>query len=349
MKHRAPAAFFLFCAAAVHAADCETEKYTRVQASPHVTVFQSAEGTPAIVNGNIVAITGRDATLIVDAGQFPTLARRAIAELQRSAKPVRYIVNTHWHGDHLLANAQFKEAYPEARIVAHSHTIAEAAKRYGPDYATKSKKSIPIISDQFRKRREESKSDEERLWIDRTLACVDFLLSELDHTRYVAPDMAVDEELRIDLGGLPVVIRHIGAGNTPGDLVVWVEEDRLVASGDLLVYPAPYAIGSNLGPWVGTLDNLQKMAAKIIVPGHGPVMRDHTYLADVRALIKSTRAQFDEMLAKGVSRADAPAKLDTRAFAGKYLDTPMKRQAFEQFFVKAAVQQAWPKAELPGN
>jgi glyoxylase-like metal-dependent hydrolase (beta-lactamase superfamily II) len=157
--------------------------------------------------------------------------------------------------------------------------------------------------------------------------------------------MAVDDELRIDLGGLPVVIRHIGAGNTPGDLVVWVEEDRLVASGDLLVHPAPYAIGSNLGPWVGTLDNLQKMSAKVIVPGHGPVMRDDTYLTDVRALIKSTRAQFDEMLAKGVAKADAAAKLDTRAFGDKYLDTPMKRQAFEQFFVKAAVQQAWPKAE----
>jgi glyoxylase-like metal-dependent hydrolase (beta-lactamase superfamily II) len=157
--------------------------------------------------------------------------------------------------------------------------------------------------------------------------------------------MTVDSELRLDLGDLPVVVRHIGAGNTPGDLVVWVEKDRLVASGDLLVHPAPYAIGSNLGPWVGTLDNLQKMAPTLIVPGHGPVMRDDTYLVDVRALIRSTRAQFDEMLAKGVPREEAAAKLDTRAFAARYLDTPMKRQAFDQFFVKAAVQQAWPRVE----
>jgi cyclase len=327
------------------AAACETAAYTRFQVTPNVTLFQSAEGTPAIVNGNIVAISGKDATLVVDTGQFPGNARRAIAELKAGGKPVKYVVNTHWHGDHLLANAQFREAYPEARFIAHSHTIAEAAKRYDAEYGAKSRKSIPIVADQFRKRREETKSDEERLWIDRTLACVDFLLAELEHTRYAAPDMAVDAELRIDLGDLPVVIRHIGAGNTPGDLVVWVEKDRLVASGDLLVYPSPYAIGSDLGPWVGTLDNLQKMSPKLLVPGHGPVMRDDTYLVDVRALIKSTRAQFDEMLAKGVAKADAAGKLDTRAFGDKYLDTPMKRQAFEQFFVKAAVQQAWPKAE----
>jgi len=344
MKSHALAALLL-STATLHAATCETEKYTRVQPSAHVTVFQSAEGTPAIVNGNIVAISGSDATLIVDTGQFPGNAKRVIAELKAGGKPVKYIVNTHWHGDHLLANAQFKEAYPEARFIAHSHTIAEAAKRYDAEYAAKSMKSIPIVADQFRKRREETKSDEERLWIDRTLACVDFLLGELEHTRYVAPDMPVDQELRLDLGALPVVIRHIGSGNTPGDLVVWVEKDRLVASGDLLVHPSPYAIGSDLGPWVGTLDNLQKMSPRLIVPGHGPVMRDDTYLVDVRALIRSTRAQFDEMLAKGVAKADAAAKLDTRAFGDKYLDTPMKRQAFEQFFVKAAVQQAWPKTE----
>jgi len=75
-------------------------------------------------------------------------------------------------------------------------------------------------------------------------------------------------------------------------------------------------------------------------------MRDDTYLVDVRALIRSTRAQFDEMLAKGVPREEAAAKLDTRAFAARYLDTPMKRQAFEQFFVRAAVQQAWAGATI---
>ena len=339
-----------FCAlalsiAALPAAACEMERFARVRASPHVTVFQSAEGTPAIVNGNIVAISGTDATLLVDTGQFPGIAEQVIAELRATSKPVRYIVNTHWHGDHLLANAQFKDAYPDARILAHSHTIAEAAKRYDGEYAAKTRKSLPIVADQFRKRREESKSGEERLWIDRTLACVDFALSGLDRTRYVAPDTVVDAEMRLDLGDLPVVIRHIGAGNTPGDLVVWVEKDGLVASGDLLVHPAPYAIGSDLGPWVGTLDNLQKMSPKVIVPGHGPVMRDDGYLVDVRALLRSTRAQFDEMLAKGVSKADAAARLDTREFSAKYLDTPMKRQAFEQFFVRAAVQQAWPRSD----
>jgi glyoxylase-like metal-dependent hydrolase (beta-lactamase superfamily II) len=101
----------LLCAAlaAIPAAACEMMQYRRVQASPHVHVFEAAEGTTAVVNGNIVAIVGRDAEMVVDTGQFPGIARRVVADLRALTKaPVRYVVNTHWHGDHLLANSVFR-------------------------------------------------------------------------------------------------------------------------------------------------------------------------------------------------------------------------------------------------
>ena len=321
---------------------CEMMQYRQVQASRHVHVFEAAEGTTAVVNGNIVAVVGRDAVLVVDSGQFPGIARRVVADIKRiTPAPVRYVVNTHWHGDHILANSAFLEAWPGAKVIAHPHTIERAGALY-TDYAKRSAERLGPAVEGMRKRRAEAQGDDERLWLDRTLACVEAALTEIPDTTYVPPDTPFKADMALDLGGVTASVRHIGAGNTPGDLVVWVEADRLVASGDMVVAPVPYAIGSDLEPWIGTLGALVALDAKVLVPGHGPVMRDTGYVRDVLALIRGTSEQIAAMKARGVAREDAAAQLDTAAFRRKHVDTPMKRQAFEQFFVRAAVAKAWP-------
>jgi glyoxylase-like metal-dependent hydrolase (beta-lactamase superfamily II) len=341
-----PALVVAWLLVALPAGACDMLRYQPVRVSAHVHAFLSAEGTTGVVNGNIVAIVGRDSILVVDTGQFLGIARDVIGELRRlSSAPVRYIVNTHWHGDHLLANSVFRDAYPQARILAHRFTIAEADKRYA-DYSAKQAAEMPKLIEQARKRREATKSEDEKLWIDRTVDCAGRLLPDMRSTRYVAPDTAVDKEMRIDLGGVTAVVRHVGTGNTEGDLIVWVEEDRVVATGDMVVAPSPYAIGSaGLDEWVETLGDIRKLGALAYVPGHGPVMRDDAYIRDLEALLSSTRSQLAAMKAKGLSKAEAIEKLDTSAFRARHIDTPMRRQAFERFFVRAAVEQAWGPAK----
>jgi cyclase len=326
---------------------CEMMQYRRVQASPHVHVFEAAEGTTAVVNGNVVAIVGRDAVMVVDTGQFPGIARRIVSELKAITQaPVRYVVNTHWHGDHLLANSAFKQAWPGAKVIAHPHTIERGAAMY-TDYAKRTPGRLVSAVGSMKTRREASKSDDEKLWLDRTLACIEAAQAEIPNTSYLPPDTAFTGDMKADLGGVTAHVRHIGPGNTPGDLIVWVEEDRVVASGDMIVAPIPYAIGSDLEPWIGTLGALAALDAAVLVPGHGPVMRDPSYARDVHALIRSTHEQLTAMRAKGLSRDDAIAKLDTAAFRERHVDTPMRRVAFDNFFVQAAVTKLWGPAPSP--
>jgi cyclase len=321
---------------------CEMMQYQRVQAAPHVYVFEAAEGTTAVVNGNIVAIVGRDAVMVVDTGQFPGIARRIVADLKAITRaPVAYVVNTHWHGDHVLANSAFKEAWPAAKVIAHPHTIERAAAMY-TDYAKRTPERLVSAIGSMKKRREASTSEDEKLWIDRTLACIEAAQGEIAGTAYLPADTPFTADMKVDLGGVTAHVRHIGPGNTPGDLIVWVEEDRLVASGDMIVAPVPYAIGSDLEPWIGTLGALAALDAAVLVPGHGPVMRDAAYVRDVHALIKSTHSQLAAMKARGVARAEAAGQLDTAAFREKHITTPMRRQAFEQFFVRPAIAKVWP-------
>ncbi|HYC37918.1 MAG TPA: MBL fold metallo-hydrolase [Usitatibacter sp.] len=321
---------------------CEMFEYRHVKASPHVHVFQAAEGTTAVVNGNIVAVVGERAVLLVDTGQIPSVARRVLADLRRlSLLPITHIVNTHWHGDHVLANFVFKEAFPAAKIVAHPHTVERAASFY-TDYAAKNRERLPAIIADMGKRRDASTDPEEKEWLAKTVDCAEKMLPEMEVTKYVAPDVTLEGDMRIDLGGVTALVRHLGEGNTPGDIVVLVEGDRLVAAGDMIVAPTPYAIGSSLEPWRRTLAELRKLGAATFVPGHGPVMRDDVYLRDLDALFATTYAQLKEMQQKGVSRKDAESRLDIGAFKAR-LDTPMKRQAFLQFYVRAAIAQVWPK------
>jgi cyclase len=334
----------LIAAVGLPALACDMMEYRRVRASEHVVVFEAAEGTTGVVNGNIVAILGGEATLVVDTGQFPSIARRVVAELREMrAPPVRYVVNTHWHGDHLLGNSVFRDAYPGVRFIAHSHTV-EQATRYYSDYAARMAERLPAAVEDMKKRAAASTSEDEKLWIRKTLECVERAIPEAREVVYVAPDTIVDDARTLDLGGMAVEVRHLGTGNTPGDMVVWVPADRLVASGDMVVAPVPYAIGSALDPWIATLDALQRFEARVLVPGHGPVMRDGTYLADVKALIAGTRAQVAALKARGVVQADAAAQIDTGTFRSRYIDTPMRRQAFDEFYVKAVVRKAWAEA-----
>ncbi|MEO5691691.1 MAG: MBL fold metallo-hydrolase [Usitatibacter sp.] len=324
-------------------AECEMTRFQRVQASPHVVAYEAAEGSTAVVNGNMVAIMGRDAVLLVDTGQFPSITRRMIADIRaHTSAPVKYVVNTHWHGDHLLGNDAVKQVFPAVKFIAHSHTI-EQGRKYYENYPAGEPAELERAAQDMRKELLTATRDDAKTWIAKTLECVEAIAPEVPATHYVAPDTPMDTEMKIDLGGVTAVVKHIGTGNTPGDLVVWVPEDRLVASGDMVVAPTPYAGGSDLAPWVKTITKLRAMKAAVIVPGHGAVMRDYKYVDDLEKLLITTQSQLVAMKAAGVEKKDAAEKLETSNFRKLYVTTAMRREAFRQFFVLSAIQKIWPK------
>src|SRR5687768_9053439 len=122
MIRRLLPALALACAAA-HAADYPWS-YQRVQVAEGVHAFIEPFGH-AIVSSNTVAIIGEEAVAVVDTGHHPRLSRAIAAEIRAlTPKPVRYVVNTHWHNDHVSGNSVYAEAFPGATFIAHSFTSA---------------------------------------------------------------------------------------------------------------------------------------------------------------------------------------------------------------------------------
>jgi cyclase len=272
--------------------------YEEVRVAPGITAFIDAPGH-AVVSGTIVAIEGDEAVAVVDTGQHPRLTARVAARIREIAKkPVLYVVNTHWHNDHVSGNAVFAEAFPQARFVAHAFTARLIDEQIAPYIA---KGCAPFIRSQsapYRKMVETGRTPEGKeiapARLERLRSVVvdaDAAAHECTEFRYKGSDIAFEERITLKLGHREAQVMWLGRANTAGDALVYVPDAKVLMTGDVLVHPFPFATQSYIGEWAAVLRKVDAMDATTIVPGHGPVMRDRAYLHEVAALMQSIADQ----------------------------------------------------------
>lgn len=348
-------ALALAALAAVGAGFPEERSYRTVEVAPGVVAFIAAPTSGPIPSGNVVAVIGEEAVLVVDSGRFPTLARRMVADIKkRTDKPVRYLVHTHWHLDHIVGDAAFREAYPGIVFVSTEHTrrkIAEKQVPYVRDIAKIDAEYAGGLRQYLEggKRRDGSPIPENvRKYLARQVADIGLETAEVSGVQLVVPNLVFEKELTVHLGKRAARIAFLGKGNTAGDAVVIVPEAGVVVTGDLLVAPTPYGYGCHPAEWIETLEALSALDASAIVPGHGDVMRDWSYAAKVSALLAALRAQVADAVAAGASLEETRQRVNLDSLrAGFTGDDWELEQAFDDFFVRSAVDRAYQ--ELKGE
>jgi len=216
----------------------------RVAEGVYLVQGESAMGS-ALNQGfvsNAGVVVTDDGVLVVDALGTPALAHRLIEEIAKvTAQPVRIVVVTHYHADHIYGLQAFREA--GARIMAHV-----GARSY-------------IGSDTARLRLQASR-DELFPWID-------------ERTRVVEPDVWIDGDTTLTLGGTTVQVRHVGPAHTSEDLVVVLPAAGVVFAGDLVFRGrTPFVGQADSGRWIESLDRLIAAKPRVVVPGHGPAATD---------------------------------------------------------------------------
>ena len=118
--------------------------YEKVKVAEGVYAFIAEEPKTEIVSGNSVAVIGDDGVLVVDTMHFPSLTRRMIADIkQLTDKPVRYVVNTHWHPDHLMGNGEYKQAFPDVVILSTPSTREQMESQVPTTYI-RDTSTVPI-------------------------------------------------------------------------------------------------------------------------------------------------------------------------------------------------------------
>jgi cyclase len=258
----------------------------------HTLTWNQKPGTFAI--GNATFIIGDDDVIVVDSG-FSRATGQAILEGLRkiTAKPVAFIVNTHWHADHIFGNQVFRSAFPSARFIAHPAT-REGVITGESDYRDANRPKTLARIDALRAIA--ARSDAENQELQRAEMQIEAWQGD-----YVLPDLLVDSKLTIVQGKRQVHVMHLGEANTKGDLVVHLPAERIAISGDMAITPMQFAFLSSPRKWIATLDRLAAIDPAVIVPGHGPVQTDRRYIADLQAMLRSVVEQVDAGIKAGLT------------------------------------------------
>ena len=241
---------------------------------------ESALGSSANRNfiSNAAFVVTPEGVVVIDALGSPALAQELIAQIRRvTPLPIRYVVVTHFHADHIYGLQVFKAA--GARIVAHA-----AGREY-------------LLSDSARLRLEASRQ-EMAPWID-------------GNTRLVEADQWFDGgESVLDLGGRKFHIRHVGPAHTPEDLVVFDPQSGVLFAGDLVFRGrVPFVGQADSRRWIESLSRALDFQPRLLVPGHGPVSsqarEDLTLTRDYLSYLRQTMGEaarnmepFDEAYAR---------------------------------------------------
>lgn len=307
-----------------------------------------------MVDGNCVFIVNDEDVVVVDAPE----ATRDLLPVLRSltSKPVRFVVNTHWHDDHITGDALYRKAYPGVDFIGHA-----SLRDYLPTTGVKNRKAMiegaPKFMAYIRSQVEQGKNlagekltAEERASYESDGRLVDRYMAEVPHSEVVLPTIAVEDRLTLFRGGRRIDILHLGNSHTSGDLVVFLPEERILIAGDLIAWPVPLvgAEQSHVGEWAATLEKALALRPTTIVPGHGPVMRDDAYARLMIRLFSSIAAQVKAAAAHGetLEAVRKIVKLDDfrRAFAE---ESKVRVVLFDQYVTGPAVASAY--ADLTGG
>jgi glyoxylase-like metal-dependent hydrolase (beta-lactamase superfamily II) len=229
-----------------HAAATAEIVLAPVQVSPHGWYFQGEAGMASVGNKGFMSNAGfvvtTEGVVVFDALGTPALGRAMIAAIRTvTPQPIRRVVVSHYHADHIYGLQELKAA--GAEIWAHRE-----AKRY-------------LTSGQAEERLAQRRTDLFP-WVD-------------EKTVVVPPDLWLDGDVAFRMGGLTFELIYSGGAHSPEDLLMYVVEDRLLYCGDLIFAGRlPYVGNADSAGWLKAMDKMIALAPLVVVPGHGPVSRD---------------------------------------------------------------------------
>jgi len=221
---------------------------------------------------NVGFVIGGEAVAVIDSGGSVSEGRALIAAIRAiTDKPIRFLINTHMHPDHVFGNGAFEDI--DATIVGHRN-LPRALVSRGDFYLEAYRETMG-----------------------------DALMSEI---RIVAPSRLIDHEEEIDLGGRKLTLRAWKPAHTDNDVTVFDRQTRTFFAGDLCFLDhIPTLDGSLLG-WLAQLDALAAIDAAMVIPGHGPVpFRWPEALEPERRYFEVLARDVRKAIAKGIPLAEA--------------------------------------------
>jgi cyclase len=323
------------------------EALTFQQLAPGIHAgLQPAEGR--FDDCNVMVVVGSNAVLVVDApAKKPAVEALAAGIRRLTDLPVRWVVNTHWHGDHTQGNAFLKKTFGTSLVViGHESLVEDIPNRAAPqvmDRVKRMQEMVPQAEAQLARglglkgqEMDEAQQAQQRLAIDGAVA---WLVDNAD-AEFLAPMLTYATGVSLHLDPFTVILRH-RPGHTRGDTVIWIPQAKILASGDLMD-DLPYIGHGFPRAWVESLEAVGQLPFTTVVPGHGPVFSGREQFDKVQDFLEALVARAEAVKTEGGTLESLQESPQMDAWRARFVSEEDARAGrFFDGVLGEALERAW--------
>jgi cyclase len=276
-------------------------------------VYYATSTSPMATGGNHPIFVGERDVFLVDAGTTPAGARALLDDLKLiTDKPVRWVVNTHFHFDHTDGNSVFG---PEVQIIGHEyvrHAIADLDVLHLEPFKT-AFANLPIQIDVLKTQIASEQDAAKRVALQKQLDAKQADFEEFKNIKPTPPTVTYTSKLTIYQGQREIQLLYLGLGHTRGDTFVYLPKERILCTGDTMESQPAYMGDALFDDWLKTLDAVKEMSFDTVLPGHGVPFHDKALITAYQNLLRDFMSQVTELRKQRLTPEQAAPKVDLTA------------------------------------
>lgn len=287
-------------------------------------VYQVTGTGEVYLMSNAMMLVGDEDVLLVDSHVTPNAANALLRSVRAvTNKPVRYLVNTHYHFDHAHGNQVFPE---QVEIIGHEYTRTKLNGELGNVLTETTMVSftegVPDLVESLRAQLSDTRDPEERAALARRLKAQEDHMISLREIIPTPPNITLDKKMTLfqKMGDTDreIQLLHLGLGHTAGDVVVYLPQERLVFTGDMMLPSLSYMGDSFPQEWVGSLEALKGLEFDVLLPGHGAPVQGKDEIGFFQAYITDLWQKSAALKAQGLSAEETAERVDMSNHGSHY-------------------------------
>ena len=273
-------------------------------------------GTIETRSSNMVIVNADD-VFLVDTNITPEATRRLVNDIKTlTDKPIRYVVNTHWHYDHADGNQVFG---PEVTVIGHENERTAILNGVLKNRLALEFQNLPGQLENLRKQAAASEDAARQKQAQDRLKVQEAYQEQLKETVPTPPTMTVADHLTLFRGDREIRILYLGRGHSDTDLMVYLPKEKVVATGDFFEGPGTGAL--NFGfhdEWANNLEKLKALDFETVVPGHGEPFKGKDQIAYFQAFLRDLWNKTKTLHDQKVPVEEAAKRIDLTAHSAHY-------------------------------